>query len=149
MNHVYRYADLDNRLLYSHRYFLQGNILMSYEVIKLACDNLTYREKMKLAQYLIQAAIKEEETLNPLNRSTEQGQSHNSQSTNLTDSDLLEYVKERLAKSKPSKRQSLSNFISAMFQFQGGIDSEDVEKLISRLEKSGILRLEGNKVIYA
>lgn len=41
---------------------------MSYEVIKIAADKLTYREKMKLAQYLIQAAIKEEETLNPTER---------------------------------------------------------------------------------
>jgi len=122
---------------------------MSYEVIRLACDNLTYREKMKLAQYLIQAAIKEEETLNPQNRSAEQESSRSNQPTNLTDSDLLEYVKERLAKSKPSKRQTLSNFINAMFQFQGGIESNDVEKLISKLEKSGFLRLEGNKIIYA
>jgi aminopeptidase N len=123
---------------------------MSYEVIRLACDNLTYREKMKLAQYLIQAAIKEEETLNPQNRSAEQEESLRSrQPTSLTDTDLLEYVKERLAKSKPSKKQTLSNFVSAMFQFQGGINSDDVEKLISKLEKSGFLRLEGNKVIYA
>jgi hypothetical protein len=121
---------------------------MSYEVIKLACDNLTYREKMKLAQYLIQAAIKEEETLNLLNRPAEQKQSHSGQPSNSIDSDLLEYVKERLAKSKPSKRQSLSNFISAMFQFQGGIDSDDIEKLISKLEKAGFIRLAGNKVSY-
>lgn len=122
---------------------------MSYEVIRLACDNLTYREKMKLAQYLIQAAIKEDETLNPQNRSVEQEPSRSAHPTNLTDSELLEYVKERLSKSKPSKKQALSNFIGAMFQFQGGIDNGDVEKLISKLEKAGFLRLEGNKVIYA
>jgi len=121
---------------------------MSYEVIRLACDNLTYREKMKLAQYLIQAAIKEEETLNPQDRSAEQEPLRSCQPISSTDTDLLEYVKERLAKSKPSKRQTLSNFISAMFQFQGGIDSDDVEKLITKLEKSGFLRLDGNKVIY-
>jgi len=122
---------------------------MSYEVIRLACDKLTYREKMKLAQYLIQAAIKEEETLNPQKRTAPQESSNNNQSASLTGPDLLEYVKERLGKSKPSKRQTLSNFISAMFQFQGGINDEEVEKLILKLEKSGFLRLEGNKVIYA
>jgi len=128
--------------------FLQGNILMSYEVIRLACDKLTYREKMKLAQYLIQAAIKEEETLNPQKRSVPQAPENNSQPSSLTAPDLLEYVKERLAKSRPSKRQTLSNFISAMFQFQGGINDEEVEKLILKLEKSGFLKREGNKVIY-
>ena len=122
---------------------------MSYEVIRIACDKLTYREKMKLAQYLIQAAIKEEETLNPQRRSGQQDSPRASEPINLTETDLLEYVKERLAKSKPSKRQTLLNFISAMFQFQGGINNEDIEKLISKLEKSGFLRLEGNKVIYA
>ena len=122
---------------------------MSYEVIRLACDKLTYREKMKLAQYLIQAAIKEDETLNPKNRSAEQETSRSVHPTNLTDQELLKYVKERLSKSKPSKKQALSNFIAAMFQFQGGIDNGNVEKLISKLEKASFLRLEGNKVIYA
>lgn len=41
---------------------------MSYDVIRLAADKLTYREKLKLSQYLIQAAIKEEEDLNPTAR---------------------------------------------------------------------------------
>ena len=128
--------------------FFTGNILISYEVIRLACDKLTYREKMKLAQYLIQAAIKEEETLNPQKRSAPQELPNNSQSASI-DPNLFEYVKERLAKSKPSKRQTLSNFISAMFQFQGGIDDAEVEKLILKLEKSGFLKLESNKVIYS
>ncbi|MGR9046115.1 MAG: hypothetical protein ACU83N_12525 [Gammaproteobacteria bacterium] len=122
---------------------------MSYDVIRLACDKLTYREKMKLAQYLIQAAMKEEETLNPQKRSAPQESTNNNQSASLTAQDLMEYVKERLAKSKPSKRQTLSNFISAMFQFQGGINDKEVDKLILKLEKSGFLKLEGNKVIYA
>lgn len=137
------------RVMLSVPNFLQGNIVMSYEVIRLACDKLTYREKMKLAQYLIQAAIKEEEALNPQKRSTPQESVNNCQSASLTGPDLLEYVKERLAKSRPSKRQTLSNFISAMFQFQGGINDEEVEKLILKLEKSGFLKREGNKVIYA
>ena len=33
---------------------------MSYDVIRLAAEKLSYREKMKLSQYLIQAAIKED-----------------------------------------------------------------------------------------
>ena len=122
---------------------------MSFEVIRLASDKLTYREKMKLAQYLIQAAIKEEETLNPVTRPVAQDKPNSSDQVNLSGNNLLEYVKERLSKSRPSKKQALSNFISAMFQFQGGIESKDVEKLIIQLEKSGFLQLDGNKVVYA
>lgn len=34
---------------------------MNYEVIALACEQLSYRDKLRLAQALIQAARKEEE----------------------------------------------------------------------------------------
>jgi len=60
----------------------------------------------------------------------------------------VEYVKERLLKSKPSKRQSLTNFINAMFQFQGGITDSDVEKLIAKLIKDKLISIDGSKVIY-
>ena len=41
---------------------------MSYDVIRLAADKLSYREKLKLSQYLIQAALKEGEELHPEKR---------------------------------------------------------------------------------
>jgi len=125
---------------------------MSYDVIRLACDKLSYREKMKLAQYLIQAAIKEEESLNPVSREIARKEKNNAVEANLanlTGQDVIEYVKERLLKSKPSKKKSLINFINAMFQFQGGIAESNVEILISDLITCGFLRVEGNKVIYA
>jgi len=126
---------------------------MSYEVIKLAADKLTYREKMKLAQYLIQAAIKEEETLNPTERALS---NQNTQETMAIETkqepnsqDLVLYAKERLLKSKPGKHQSLKNFIAAMFQFQGGIEDSKIDDIIMSLEKEGFLTISGSKVNYA
>ncbi|MBY6213293.1 hypothetical protein KUV95_17250 [Microbulbifer agarilyticus] len=126
---------------------------MSYEVIKLASDKLTYREKMKLAQYLIQAAIKEEETFRPTERSVDTSESKQSKvsenNKDLSGKELILYAKERLAKSKPAKTQSLNNFIAAMFQFQGGIEESKIENIVKGLEKDGFLSINGTKVSYA
>src|SRR5690554_717308 len=126
---------------------------MSYEVIKIAADKLTYREKMKLAQYLIQAAIKEEETLNPTERLVTSSNGHQSKAAetkkDLKGQELISYVKERLAKSKPGKHQSLKNVIGAMFQFQGGIEDSRIDDIVNSLEKEGFLTISGSKVNYA
>jgi hypothetical protein len=125
---------------------------MSYDVIRLAADKLTYREKMKLAQYLIQAAIKEEEGLNPTDRLVSKSQSKKThleqKDKNISGQDVVEYTKERLEKSKPGKVQSLKNFIGAMFQFQGGIEDSKIEEIIYLLEKEGFLSISGSKVTY-
>lgn len=125
---------------------------MSYDVIRLAADKLTYREKLKLSQYLIQAAIKEEEDLNPTARNISTPKIEKSEPRSKTetpnDLDVISYVKERLVKSKPSKKQSLINFIAAMFQFQGGIEESKIDTIIRRLEKDGVLTISGARVIY-
>ncbi|MBR9828173.1 MAG: hypothetical protein GYB41_05975 [Oceanospirillales bacterium] len=125
---------------------------MSYEVIKIAVEKLTYREKMKLAQYLIQAAIKEEEDLNPKERLVTGSNNKKNKvaetKKDLVDHDLLSYAKERLAKSKPGKHQSLKNFIGAMFQFQGGIEDSRIDDIVNNLEKEGFLSIVGSKVNY-
>lgn len=126
---------------------------MSYDVIRLAADNLTYREKLKLSQYLIQAAIKEEEDLNPATRNVTEPKNKKIETKSVErtsgDLDVISYVKERLFKSKPSKKQSLINFIGAMFQFQGGIEDSKIDAIIKRLEKEGVLTISGSKVTYA
>jgi len=124
---------------------------MSYDVIRLAADKLSYREKMKLAQYLIQSAIKEEEELRPESRTVETVTSSKKQIEQQKSDEKIntvEYIKERLLKSKPSKKQSLSNFINAVFQFQGGITASDVETLIAKLIKEKFITIDGSKVIY-
>lgn len=121
---------------------------MSYEVIRIAADKLTYREKMKLAQYLIQAAIKEEENINPSKRSLTVLAEEIKDFQNSDKTDLVTYAKERLSKSKPAKTQSLKNFIGAMFQFQGGIEESKIESIVKSLEKEGFLTIDGTKVKY-
>jgi len=94
---------------------------MDYDEIAVLCGQLSYRDKFRLAQLLIQIARKEEEEKHPDARKATSNNSYN-----------IEYVVERLLKSKPSKKSALLNFISAMFQFQGGISDEDTAFFISK-----------------
>lgn len=119
---------------------------MTYDVIRLAADKLSYREKMKLSQYLIQAAIKEEEELHPDKRISTS--STNQPTAKTAEESTVDYIKERLFKSKPSKKQSLSNFIGAMFQFQGGIKNEDIDSIINQLVVENFITINDQKVTY-
>ena len=60
----------------------------------------------------------------------------------------MEYVIERLLKLKPVKKKSLTNSISSMFQFQGGISDVDIEKIISELQKRKGIKVESNNISY-
>jgi hypothetical protein len=111
---------------------------MTYDVIALACEQLHYRDKLRLAQLLIQAARKEEEESKPEKRADEK------QKTETT----IEYIVERLLKLRPAKVKSMKNSISAMHQFQGGIDDADIEKIIAELQKRKVIKLDNNNVIY-
>ena len=121
---------------------------MSYDVIRLAAEKLSYREKMKLSQYLIQAAIKEEEELHPEKRITTSSTNQTTIKPTESKENTIDHIKERLFKSKPSKKQSLSNFISAMFQFQGGIKNEDIDSIINQLVKEKLITIDGQKITY-
>jgi hypothetical protein len=89
---------------------------------------LTYRDKFRLAQLLIQLARKEEEEHKPEKRQTA------GPATKL-DPELIKYVADRLRKLRPSKKDALFNSIGAMFHFQGGISDGDKEKIFSELRK--------------
>ena len=122
---------------------------MTYDVIALACEQLSYRDKLRLAQLLIQTARKEEENANPQNRSESNAiKTEKSNEGSLKEADSLEYVVERMLKLKPVKKQSLINSIKAMFQFQGGISDSDTDKIISELQKRKHIKIEQNKVFY-
>lgn len=125
---------------------------MTYNVIALACEQLSYRDKLRLAQLLIQLARKEEETANPQGRIETKSivkDSPEIKSKIPTEpADTINYIVERLLKLRPSKKKSLANSIKAMYQFQGGISDEDVEKIILDLVKKKHIRIEYNKVIY-
>lgn len=111
---------------------------MTYDEIVGHCEHLSYRDKFKLAQLLIQLARKEEENKNPEARIV-----------NTVKDDTVEYVTERLLKSKPGKKAALIKFIGAMFQFKGGISEDDIVTLVTKLQKNKILKVEQNgKVVY-
>ena len=108
---------------------------MNYEEIKDLTLQLNYRDKFRLAQLLIQVGRKEEEEQYVEKVKEEE----------FTD---LEYVCERLLKSRPSKLKSLENFIEAMFQFKGSISEEEKKDVIYKLQNKKIIKIEGNKIIY-
>lgn len=123
---------------------------MSYEVIALACEKLSYRDKLRLAQLLIQAARKEEEQENPQKRINQQEDKKNlkTQKNISQEVSIIDYAIERISKLKPTKKKSLLNSIKSMFQFQGGISESDMEKVVSELQKRKLIKLENNKVHY-
>lgn len=124
---------------------------MTYDVIALACEKLSYRDKLRLAQLLIQTARKEEETGNPQARTEPKPVVNNAmgkEAVPQNSKEIVGYVIERLLKLKPAKKGSLVNSIKSMFQFQGGISDSDIEKIISELEKRKVLKIEQNKVSY-
>jgi hypothetical protein len=111
---------------------------MKYEDIAQHAKDLSYREKLKLAQLLLQLAMKEEEEQNPDKRKL-------SFPGGGDPSDNIEYVAARLLKLRPVKKEGVLNSIAAMYQFQGGISDADKERIFSGLVKQGYIRIEPNK----
>lgn len=115
---------------------------MNYSELSRQAEQLGYRDKLRLAQLLIQLARKEEEEQNPEKRETVTASAP-------SDPELIQYVADRLKKLRPSKKETLLNSIGAMFQFQGGISDSDKEKLFSELlKKRHITMTEGNRIHY-
>jgi hypothetical protein len=110
---------------------------MTYSELAKEIEQLSYRDKFRLAQLLIQLARKEEEEQNP-ERRQKPGPSPK------LDPELVQYVADRLRKLKPSKKEALFNSIAAMFQFQGGISDGDKERMFSELQKRGHIVVAGN-----
>ena len=109
---------------------------MIYNEMLKQIEKLGYREKLHLAQRLLQMAIKEEEEQTP-------------ESAGPLDPGMVEFVAERLRKLKPSRKDAVLNSIGAMFQFRGGISDEDKEKMFSALVNAqAIVVAENGKVTY-
>jgi hypothetical protein len=82
--------------------------------------------------------LQEEEEKSPEHRKPAQGELGS-----------IEYVAERLLKSKPGKKVALLNFIGAMFQFQGGISDNDKETIVAELQKKKWLSIDNSgRVCY-
>ena len=115
---------------------------MTYSELSREIEQLNYRDKLRLAQLLIQLARKEEEEQNP-----EQRQKRGPSAR--LDPELVQFVADRLRKLKPSKKKALFNSTAAMFQFQGGISDGDKERMFSELQKRGhIVVTENGRIQY-
>ena len=121
---------------------------MEYNEIAKACEGLNYRDKFRLAQFLIQLARKEEEIQNPQSRVVaEKGECLKENAAPETHS--IEYVMERIGKLRPTKKKTLLNSIYAMYQFQGGVSEADQETIIADLQKRKFLKVDADgKVVY-
>ena len=115
---------------------------MNYIELSKHIEALGYRDKLQLAQLLVQLARKEEEEQNPEKRASTDPSAP-------SDPELIQYVAERLKKLKPSKKEALLNSIGAMFQFQGGISAGDKEKMFSELLRNRHITItENDRVQY-
>ena len=115
---------------------------MTYESVTKEAELLGYRDKLRLAQLLIQLARKEEEQSKPDARQP-------AASSGPSDPELIQYVAARLGKLKPSKKDAVLNSIGAMFQFQGGISQADKEKLFTELLRNRCFTVgENNRISY-
>lgn len=113
---------------------------MTYDEIAKLAEELSYRDKFRLAQLLIQLGRKEEEEQYPDAR----------KAAAPSGEDLTEYVYERLVKLRPSKKVALLNAIGAMFQFQGGISDSDKDRIVAKLQKLGHISIDqNNRVSFA
>ena len=110
---------------------------VTYDEITTTALKLGYREKLRLALSLIQAATKEEEEQHPSARAS-------GGVPGVPDPDLVMYVAERLKKLKPSKKPAVLNSIGAMFQFRGGISDAEKEGFFSALLKKRLITLGAN-----
>ena len=123
---------------------------MNYGEMVKHCDALSYRDKFRLAQLLLQTGRKEEELQNPKGRNNiKTGNPEAIADEPTKDINSIQYVMDRLSKLRPAKKKTLLNSIRAMYQFQGAISEEDQEAIVMRLEESDFLIVENNnRVTY-
>ena len=107
---------------------------MTYQEIESLAKSLSYRNKLHLAQSMLQMARKEEEEQN---------------SSTAKFAAEFPNIVERIRKSKPGKRKSLTSFIKDMFNFRGGITDEEIDGVIKQLQKQKVIAIDdAGRVTY-
>lgn len=121
---------------------MNDGCVMTYNELSKAVERLSYRDKFRLAQLLIQKARKEEEEQNPKQRQTPAASAE-------LGAESVQYVADRLRKLKPSKQEAVINAIGAMFQFRGGISDADKKTMFLELQKHRHIEVaENGRVQY-
>ena len=109
---------------------MEREMVMNYQEIEVLAKNLSYRDKLHLAQTMLQMAREEEEKQNS--------------STTLFAAEFPKIV-ERVRKSKPGKRTQLFNFIKCMFNYRGQIADEEIDSVIGQLQKQKVISIDNIK----
>ena len=113
-----------------------------YQKIAEQSEQLGYRNKLRLAQLLIQLARKEEEETYPQERV-------DAPTKKPTDPETIGYVAERIVKLRPGRKSGVLNAIGAMFQFQGGVSEQDKEAIVNDLVRRKVLAVDASgRVTY-
>lgn len=60
----------------------------------------------------------------------------------MTLAERVTFVRERIAKLSPKRKDGVARSIAAMFQFTGGISDREIEEVISRLQKEKFLAID-------
>lgn len=119
---------------------------MTHEEIAGLCAQLNYRDKLRLAQQLIQDAMTEDATRTP---GPQTQNTQNDSPYHRNNPEVLQYVFERLTNIRPSKKSSLQNSIGAMFQYRGGISDAENEAIIVELQRLKHIEIDAcNRVTY-
>ena len=114
-----------------------------YQQIAKQSEELGYRDKLRLAQLLIQLARKEEEETYPQERT-------DAPAMKPTDPEMIQYVADRLVKLRPGRKAAVLNAIGAMFQFQGSVSDADKELIVSELQRRKFIAIDANsRVTYS
>ena len=67
----------------------------------------------------------------------------------LSQTEKVAYISERLRKLSPKKRDAVVRSIEAMFQFNGRIEKQEVEKIVKALERNKFFSISSDgKVTY-
>lgn len=112
---------------------------MDYDDIELAVRGIAYRDKLRLAQLLIQLARREDE----------QAQTVRAEQPPRSVATDAEYAAPRIRKLRPRKRESLLNSLDAMFQFRGGISDGRKNAIIAECgRRHGIAIGKDGRVAY-
>ena len=115
---------------------------MDYEEISGAAKGLGYRDKLRLAQLLIELARREEEDEHPASRDA--GAVRPETIANAA------YAAQRIRKLGPRTRKALMNSIDAMYQFRGGISEEEKQQLVDVLSTDHGIAIDHNdQVTYS
>src|SRR5438045_4169452 len=68
-----------------------------------------------------------------------------SEITKMTTAEKVGFVRERIVKLNPKKKEGLIRSISTMFQFNGGIGNQEIQKIIGSLQTEKVLAIDTNE----